>query len=362
MKHEQVRIGLIGLGQRGLATLQRYAVIQQARIAAIADISSEAVGRALRQLETDGRPTPQAFVGEDGWRQLCQSEMVDIVFICTDWASHTPIALYAMRQGHHVAIEVPAATNVTECWQLVETAHETQRRCTMLENCCYDTFHLGLLPMARRGLFGALTHVEGAYIHDLRTDHGWMSYTVSDHAGNPYPTHGLGPACQLLDVHHGDRLTSLVSLSGLNKVNNTLLHTHLGRTILLQFDERTPRPYSRLQTLCGTAGFAQKYPLPTIQFDGERPLTDEEATRHVESYWDDDTRQLVMEGRGLGVPNLMNYVMDRRLVRNFLTDQPFDISVFDAALWSCVAELSARSAAQGGTPVEIPDFTQGQWT
>lgn len=356
-----IRIGLIGLGQRGLATLRRYAVIDEARIVAVSDLSQEAVAQACHALAEQSREKVECFGGQGQWKRLCESPHVDLVMVCTDWASHASIAIYAMEHGKDVALEVPAAQTVDECWQLVDTAERTGRHCTMLENCCYDTFHLGIMEMLRQGRFGEVGHYEGAYIHDLRSDHGWMSYTVSAHGGNPYPTHGLGPACQILGIHHRDRLLSLVSMTGGNKVNNTLIRTALGKTILLQFDERTPRPYSRIQTLCGTKGYAQKYPLPTLQFDGESPVEGREAELMVEQAHDQPTQALINEGKRLRVPNLMNYIMDRRLMNALKNGLSPDISVYDAALWSCVAELSAQSASKGGLPVEIPDFTRGQW-
>mgnify|MGYP002622435600 FL=1 len=353
---QHINIGLIGLGQRGIATLARYQCIPNARVTAISDLRQTAIDEALRLLPPEERSKMNIFPSSDGWQQLCQQPDIDIVFICTDWKSHTPIAVHAMQQGKDVAIEVPAATTVEECWQLVETSNHTQRICTMLENCCYDTFHLGLMEMHRRGFFGEITHCEGAYIHDLRADHGWMSYIVSSHGGNPYPTHGLGPACQLLGINGTDRLVSLTSMSSPNKGNSTLLQTALGKTVLLQFDERTPRPYSRLQTLCGTKGYAQKYPLPTLQFDGEEVLLGQQAVERVERYHDEKTRLLIEQGKRLQVSNLMNYIMDCRLMEALRTNRQPDISVFDAALWSSIAELSARSALNGGKVVEIPDF------
>ena len=358
---QKLRIGLIGLGQRGMATLRRYDAVEQAEITAIADLSAEAIERATYQLRLRGHNNVTAFQGETGWTKLCALPNIDLVYICTDWASHAHMAIEAMRLGRDVALEVPAAMTVRECWNLVDTVEQTGRCFTMLENCCYDTFHLGILEIKRKGLFGDITHAEGAYSHDLRSDNSWMSYTVSDHPGNPYPTHGLGPVCQLMDIHHGDRLKSLVSMSAPNKVNNTLLKTELGRTILIQFDERTPRPYSRIQTLCGTRGFAQKYPLPTIQIDGQTTLTGAEAEAYIHSQHDDKTKALIQRGKDLGVENLMNFIMDHRLVNRLLQHRAPDISVYDAALWSCITELSAQSVLLGSTPVEIPDFTRGRW-
>lgn len=357
-----VRIGLIGLGQRGLATLARYAVIQGARINALGDLSAAAVEHAQQLLSSQGHQRVKGYIGESQWRKLCQSPDVDLVYLCTDWSSHARMAVYAMQQGKHVAIEVPAAMSVEDCWALVDTAEQTQQHCMMLENCCYDTFHLGLMGMVNKHVFGTLTHCEGAYIHHLNhDDEGWRTRSTLRHNGNPYPTHGLGPACQLLGINHGDRLSTLVSMTAPNSINNTIIRTQLGRTILLQFDENTPRPYSRLQTLCGTEGYAQKYPLPTLQLKDNEPLYGTQAEECVHSFQDPAIKKIIEEGSSLKVENTMNYTMDRRLVDALLCDKPLDMTVYDAALWSCITELSAQSVALGNQPVEIPDFTRGRW-
>ena len=114
-----------------------------------------------------GFPEAAPYSGEEGWKQLCERDDIDLVYIVTPWQLHVPMAVYAMEHGKHVAVEVPAATSLEECWQLVNTAEKTQRHCMMLENCVYDFFELTTLNMARQGLFGDILHVEGAYIHDL---------------------------------------------------------------------------------------------------------------------------------------------------------------------------------------------------
>lgn len=368
-----VRIGFIGLGNRGMATLRRYLVIDGVEIVALCDIHRDHLYDAAALLVGDDRHFPALLDTTDGWRQLCERDDVDLIYICTDWLTHTPMACYAMEQGKHVAIEVPAATTVEECWQLVDTAERTRRHCFMLENCCYDTFHQATLTMAQQGLLGTLTHLEGAYIHDLRDKYdadgpkGWMARLCGQHKGNPYPTHGIGPVCQLLDIHRGDRLDYLVSLTPATDVphdvcvNNTLIRTVNGKSILLQYDVTTPRPYSRMQTVCGTRGFVQKYPKCCIMFDGKEPVMDDAVEAIVSQYTQPHIAAIQEEGYRLGVPNIMNYTMDRRLIECLRQGLPLDIDVYDAAEWSCIAELSEQSALQGGVPVKIPDFTRGRW-
>lgn len=368
-----VRIGFIGLGKRGMATLRRYLVMDGIEIAALCDVSSSHITEAHRLLEADGRYSPAIYDDANGWRKMCKQTDIDLVYICTDWLTHTPMACYAMEHGKHVAVEVPAATTVSECWQLVDTAERTRRHCYMLENCCYDTFHQATLSMEREGLFGEITHTEGAYIHDLRDkddgreSKGWMAHLCRQHKGNPYPTHGIGPMCQLMHIHRGDRLDYLVSLTPSSDfihnvcINNTLIKTVKGKSILLQYDVTTPRPYSRMQTICGTKGFAQKYPRCCIMLDNETPLWDEEAQQYAMQYTHPDIAEIQQKGYDIEVPNIMNYTMDYRLIHCLRNGLPLDMDVYDAAEWSCIAELSEQSALNGGMPVRIPDFTRGKW-
>lgn len=366
-----VRIGFIGLGNRGMATLKRYLVIDDIEIVALCDVNTAHLGAAAELLRAEGKHCPVLLDSPEGWRAMCQREDIDLVYICTDWLTHTPMACFAMEQGKHVAIEVPAATTVEECWQLVNTAERTRRHCFMLENCCYDTFHQATLTMAEEGLLGTLTHLEGAYIHDLRDKYeadgpkGWMARLCGQHKGNPYPTHGIGPVCQLLKIHRGDKLDYLVSMTPSTDVpydvcvNNTLIRTVKGKTILLQYDVTTPRPYSRMQTVCGTRGFVQKYPRRCIMLDGQELVKGDAVESLIAQYTRPDIANIQAEGHRLGVANIMNYTMDRRLIYCLREGLPLDIDVYDAAEWSCIAELSEQSALNGGIPIKIPDFTRG---
>ncbi len=375
-----VRIALIGLGGRGMKTLERYAYISGAQIVCLADLDPTRIELAQSVLQRTHRPMAQCLVGDDAWYKACHLPEVDLVYICTEWRSHTPIALEAMRSGKHVAVEVPAATTLEECHQLVHTAEHTRRHCFMTENCCYDLFTLQTLEMHRQGHLGHITHLEGAYIHNLTgtratgggTRHSWMENSCALHGGNPYPTHGIGPMAQLLSLHRPDRMERLVSLTARGtadpadpsgtlrgRVNTTLIRTVGGVTLMLQLDVTTPRPYSRLQTVCGTLGYVQKYPLPTVQtVHTPQALTGEDALDYMERYSTSPAAQLWKEGHRLRVPNEMNYAMDARLIHCLRHGLPLDISVYDAAEWSAIAELTQRSARQGGEPIPIPQFRE----
>lgn len=374
-----VRIGIVGLGNRGMRAARRYAFIRGARIAALADSHMENVDAAAEELKRKGFSPARKYYGKEGWKNMCADGDIDLIYICTPWNTHADIACHAMQCGIHAAVEVPAAVTAEECRKLVATAEKTRRHCFMLENCCYDPFALATMRMADEGKLGIITHAEGAYIHhvmDFENGESKPTYQLSawninafaNHGGNPYPTHGLGPICLTLGIHRGDRMKQIVSLSSYApsgtsaKINTSIITTERGRTILLVHDVETPRPYSRFMTTCGTKGFTQKYPRPCIMFDGD---TEEEAyskTEERENMFEHEvTKRWGHEARAKNIDNEMNYVMDSRLIYCLNNGLPLDMDVYDAAEWSVISELSEISARSGGMPVDIPDFTKGMW-
>lgn len=380
---ERVRIGFIGVGARGQRAVERMMNIEGAEVVALCDFIEKNLAESSAIVEKYGGAKPATFLGEEGWRSLCEREDVDLVYICTDWVSHANIAIYALEQGKHTALEVPAAMSVEDCWRLVDAAEMAQRHCMMLENCCYDEFELATLNMVQQGVFGDLIHAEASYIHDLRdrissNDEGhrrwknWQVEYMATHIANFYPTHGLGPVALALGLHRGDRMKSLVSVSSQavgepdkfrGTMNSTIIKTEKGRTILLQHGIALPRPYSRSFLLSGTKGYVQKYPAPYMAFapdttdvlSGERCLTFAEEFRHpfVAEY----------KERGLAIcgKRWIDFIMDSRLIYCLRNGLPLDMDVYDAVEWSSLVELTEQSALMGGAPVEIPDFTRGEW-
>ncbi len=393
---DSVRVGFIGVGARGRSAVERFTYLPDTRVKALCDLDSSYVNISNATLMAVGRPAADAYVGEDAWKTLCDRDDIDLVYISTDWRTHTPMAVYAMRKGKHVAIEVPAATTVEECWQLVNTAEQTRRHCIMLENCCYDFFEMATLNMAQQGVFGEVMHVEGAYIHDLRsynydtTANGyknmWRLKAQKKMAGNPYPTHGLGPVAQILNIHRGDRMATLVSMSSdqrgmhvyaaehglsgedtahidMGDMNTTLIRTAKGKTIMIQHDVTSPRPYSRIHMVSGTKGFAQKYPLTGIALEPNAHsfVSPEVLDSLLVAYEHPFSKEIGELARKVGGHGGMDFIMDYRLIYCLKNGLPLDMDVYDAAEWSCLVELSDYSVRNGSIPVEIPDFTRGEW-
>ena len=380
---ECVRIGFVGLGVRAKRAIHRMMHIEGCKIVALCDLVEENIEEVKSIIAQHGAKEPAVFSGNDGWKTLCEMQGIDLVYICTDWASHADIAVYAMQCGKHAATEVPAATTVADCWRLVDTAEATQRHCIMLENCCYDEFELCAINMVQQGVFGDIIHAEGSYLHDLReriatNDNGerkwsnWQIEFMNSHNGNPYPTHGLGPIALAMNIHRGDRMKSIVSVSSVRvgdkdglsgTMNSSLITTEKGKTILVQHCISLPRPYSRSFLLSGTEGFAQKYPVPMFAFapDSENAMTGEECNNIVERYKHPFVAEYKERGTELCGRRWIDYAMDCRLIHCLRNGLPLDMNVYDAALWSCLVELTDTSANNNGAPIEIPDFTRGKW-
>ena len=380
---ECVRIGFVGLGVRAKRAIHRMMHIEGCKIVALCDLVEENIEEVKSIIAQHGAKEPAVFSGNDGWKTLCEMQGIDLVYICTDWASHADIAVYAMQCGKHAATEVPAATTVADCWRLVDTAEATQRHCIMLENCCYDEFELCAINMVQQGVFGDIIHAEGSYLHDLReriatNDNGerkwsnWQIEFMNSHNGNPYPTHGLGPIALAMNIHRGDRMKSIVSVSSVRvgdkdglsgTMNSSLITTEKGKTILVQHCISLPRPYSRSFLLSGTEGFAQKYPVPMFAFapDSENAITGEECNNIIEKYRHPFVAEYKERGTELCGRRWIDYAMDCRLIHCLRNGLPLDMNVYDAALWSCLVELTDTSANNNGAPIEIPDFTRGKW-
>ncbi len=387
---DTVRIGFIGLGMRGPSAIDRFTYIDGVETIAICDLYPEKLEPVQRLLERRGKARAAEYSGEDGWKELCEREDIDLVYIVTPWLTHVPMSVYAMEQGKHVAVEVPAAVSVEECWQLVNTAERTMRHCMMLENCVYDFFELTTLNMAQQGLFGEIVHVEGAYIHNL--DPFWDEYQDNwryeynkKHRGDIYPTHGMGPACWALDIHRGDRMKTLIAMdtdafngkklaqkhgedSYLNGDHTTtLIRTEKGKTIEIQHNVVTPRPYNRMYQVEGTEGFANKYPNEGFSIienmDGEAYVSSEMRNALMTEYQHPITREgsLVETARRVGGHGGMDFIMDYRLIYCLRNGLPLDQDVYDAAEWSCLGELTRVSIENGNIPVAMPDFTRGEW-
>lgn len=389
----EVRIGFVGVGGMGSNHVRNLLRIPGARIAAVCDIREEAVNRAKKMIADARQPEPRAYSrGERDFERMCETEELDLVYNATPWEWHVPISIAAMKNGKHAATEVPAAMTLDDCWALVEHAEKHRKHCVMMENCNYDRMEMMVYNMVRQGVFGEILHGEGGYLHDLRdikfSSRGeglWRRAWSMKHNANLYPTHGLGPVANCMDINRGDRFDYLVSMSSpsrglqlyaqehfppgapqraekfaLGDVNVSLIKTANGRTIYVSHDTNLPRPYSRIHLVQGTRGLFQGYP-DRVYIEGKSKEHQWDAAKewlaqYEHPLWSDLDKKA--EGAGHGG---MDFIEDYRLIKCLREGLPTDMTVYDAAALSAVIQLSERSLSKKSAAVDFPDFTRGRW-
>lgn len=397
-----VRIGYVGIGGRGSWAVTRMTNIKNVEIKALCDVREVAVKSNQQTLKKAGWPAAKEYYGDDyAWKKLCEQDDIDLVYIATSWEWHVPIAVYAMQHGKHVAIEVPGARTLEECWQLVETSERTKKHCMQLENCCYDFFETLTINMAQQGVLGQLVHGEGAYIHALLDGlFGAKPKTPDDYGGegawrwkenqkngNLYPTHGLGPVAQAMNINRGDKMDYLTSMSSNDfmmealaeklaagddwykqytgkhyrgNMNTSVIKTSKGKTIMVQHDVSSPRPYSRIHALSGTKGFVQKFPAAQIALG--HALADNTKMKQLEEqYTPELIRHVETAAKKIGGHGGMDFIMDWRLIDCLRNGLPLDMDVYDLAAWCAVTPLSIWSVAHRSNSIDFPDFTGGSW-
>ena len=410
-KMECVRVGFVGLGMRGPDAVERFTHIPGTQVMALCDYERDRAEACQEILKKASFPKAAIYSGESGYEELCKRDDIDLVYIATDWHHHFLVARSALEHGKHVAIEVPSAMSLSECWALVNLSEKYRKHCMILENCCYDEFELNTLNMAQQGVFGEVIRVQGAYIHTLtefwpqywkensQDKLGWRLRYNKNYRGDVYPTHGLGPIAQVLNIHRGDRMKVLVAMDTRSFVgkdlveqysgepcenfNNgdhttTLIRTELGKVIEIQHNVMTPQPYNRMYQVTGTKGFANKYPVEGYSLGGDqlrlsgvepnyenlsahRFLPSDARKALEEKYMSPVLKKYVEKAHEVGGHGGMDFTMDSRLIYCLQNGLPLDMDVYDLAEWCCLAELGYLSMENNFASVEVPDFTRGNW-
>lgn len=397
-KMDTVRVGFIGVGQRGYGHVKRMCHIEGAQIVAICDPHQQVLDKSAKYITEQGYTAPALYSnGDYAYREMLNRQDIDIVIISTPWRWHAPMAIETMEAGKHAFVEVPLALTVEEMWKIVDTAERTQLNCMMMENVNYGRDELMVLNMVRQGLFGELIHGEAAYIHELRwqmkeLEHKTGSWRTEWHTkrnGNLYPTHGLGPVSQYMNINRGDRFDYLTSVSSpalgraayakkefaadhqrnqwqyINgDMNTTIIKTVKGRSIMVQHDTTTPRPYSRHNLIQGTNGVFAGFPNRiALEYGGSGNFHkwDYDMSPWYEKYDHPLWRKMGEEAERNGGHGGMDFLMFWRMIYCLRNGEPLDQDVYDGAAWSVISPLSELSVNNRSQSIDIPDFTRGAW-
>ena len=406
-KIPRLRAAYIGVGARGGSHLKFLASLDNTEVVAISDLYEDNVKKWEKIANEIGKGERHKNIKlyhshENKWKTMLEEVKPDVVFIATNWENHAPMAIQVMKSGAHAFVEVPIAITIKEMWDIVDTSEKTQKHCMMMENVNYDRDELMFLNMCRQGVIGDLLHGEAAYIHELRfqmkeEERGtgsWRTPQYANRNGNLYPTHGLGPVAQYMNIGRKDDIfQSMVSYSTpslgrkayaeknypanhkWNKLNykggdmnTSIIKTTMGRTILVQWDETSPRPYSRLNLVQGTKGTLAGFPTRVALEGGVKGATEshhewvegEKLNLLYEKYDHPLYKRLNQKTKDSGHGG-MDGMMMYRIVECLQQGLPLDQNIYEGCLWSAVGPLSEASVAKGGAAQQFPDFTRGNW-
>ena len=402
--NKNIRAAFIGIN-RGSTHLKNFANLPGTEIVALCDLYEDIVLRELKKLKlykANFKNVKTYWGNKNQWKIMLKEVRPDVVFISTNWRNHAPMAIQCMKDGAHAFSEVPLGVNMEELWEIINTSEKTQKHCMMMENVNYGRDELMFLNICRKGHIGELLHAEAAYIHELRwqmfnTDRGtgnWRTLHYAESKGNLYPTHGLGPVAQYMNLgRNDDNFKHLVSLSspaiGRNNfakenfdkshkwnnmdfsngdINTSIIKTHLGRTVMVQWDETSPRPYSRLNLIQGTKGTLAGFPTRAAFENGYKDLTKDhhswiegEKLEMLYQEYDHPLYKRLNNKTKKSGHGGMDGIMMFRIVECLRNGDPLDQNVYEGCFWSAVTPLSARSIERDGAPQAFPDFTRGDW-
>lgn len=407
-KLDTVRFAFIGVGARGSGHARQIASIEGTEVVAISDLYGDLAQKSADACKEKGKGQRHKKIklytdGENDWKKMLKEQKPDAVIISTPWSLHAPMAIEAMNSGAHAFVEVPLALTINEMWELVIVSERTRKHCMMMENVNYGREELLYLNMCRQGVIGELLHGEASYIHELRfqmkeEERGTGSWRTPEYAhrnGNLYPTHGLGPVAQYMNLARGeDNFKFMNSFSSPAKgrqlyaeknypadhkwnkldfkggdMNTSIIKTEMGRTIMVQWDETSPRPYSRHNLIQGTKGTLAGFPTRVALEGGVEGATKDhhgwakgEGLKSLyEKYEHPLYKRLGELSKKMGGHGGMDFMMLYRIVECLRNGEPLDQNLYEGCLWSAVGPLSEASVASNGTPQEFPDFTRGSW-
>jgi predicted dehydrogenase len=396
-----VRIGLVGVGNRGTGLVKILLDVPGVEMPAICDINEQHLQDAQSIVEKAGRKRPEGYAsGPEDYRRLVARDDLDAVITATPWELHTPVAVAAMKAGKYAATEVPAAITVEQCWELVNTSEQTGMPCMLLENDCFGRGALMALNLVEQGVIGEVVHCEGGYDHDIRAgllkngQLSWRGMHALKRNANLYPTHPIGPIAWWTGINRGDRFTYLTSMSSKSRglshyaakhfgadniyakrqfadgdVNTSLIMTEKGVTVTLNHDTQLPRPYSdsgdtkiplMVQRLQGTEGIFFGS-LEKIYIDGHSPEHKWEDTGPYYEQYDHLLWKALGDAARSSSHGGEDYIELHQFVRAVRNKIQTPVDVYDAATWSVIVPLSEQSVASRSAAVDFPDFTRGKW-
>ena len=191
--NDRIRVGFIGVGNRGDQVLDGFLAQKDADVVAICDLWQPYLDFAAKKIGT----SPQQF---KDYRKVLELKDLDAVVISTPDHWHALQMIHACQAGKDVYVEKPLSLCVAEGRRMVEAAHRYKR-----------VTQVGLMRRSGPGLKDAVNYLQGGGI-------GKITAIRAFHIQNEWPK-GIGnppdgdpPADFDLDAWWVPLLRSLITL------------------------------------------------------------------------------------------------------------------------------------------------------
>lgn len=187
--NERVRVGLIGLGNRGDQVLDAFLKQPDAEVAAICDLSQTYLDFAAKKIGTQPKPFKD-------YRRLLELKDLDAVAICTPDHWHTLQAVHACQAEKDVYVEKPLSLRVAEGRRIVEAVRRHRRVSQVGIQRRSSAFCREAAELVRSGALGKITVARAFHIQNE-----WPKGIGNPPNENPPPDFDwdawLGPAPKL---------------------------------------------------------------------------------------------------------------------------------------------------------------------
>jgi len=361
----KLKIGLVGV-RRGASYIHGFQAVTDCEIAAVCDVVTE---RAAEAASTLG--VANYF---DDYEKMLDSGVVNAVVLGTPQNLHAPQAVQALKRDIHVISEVPAATDLMQCCELVDAARASKATYMLAENYNYTKTSVLVRAMADAGVFGDMYFAEGEYVHELKELNEitpWRRRWQTGRNGNTYPTHSLGPVLQWMK----QRIVSVCCLGSghhyrdprgdeyqLEDTTLMLCKTDVGSLIKVRLDMLSDRPHNmNFHSLQGTNA-AYEYSrgmgdVPKIWIKDRspnahdwQPLMDY-ADEFMPEHWKNPPAEALSAGHGGG-----DYWQAYDFAKAVIQGTTPDMDLYYGLDITVPGLISEQSIALNGAPVRVPDF------
>ncbi len=154
---DKIRVGFIGLGGMGTGRLRDFMKHSDMDVAALCDLDTTHVDRALALVDKAGRPKPETF---HDFRKLLERKDIDAVMIATPDHWHALPTVAACQAGKDVFVEKPLCYSIGEGRAMAEAARR-YKRITQMGNHIHNDLpnYRRVVEIVKSGMLGKIDRV-----------------------------------------------------------------------------------------------------------------------------------------------------------------------------------------------------------